>query len=87
MGYLILTLIIVGTYLGGVKLKRSADEDAPLRRAINNKASNMAKYGGKMVVGPRGGLREDFDTEEGKTLYHKSIIDKIRKESQYDDNN
>jgi len=74
--WFIIAILIICIYLFLTRLKNYGKEYSTLVKALNNKSKNMAKYGGRMVVGSRGSLREEFDTDEGRRLYHKSIVDK-----------
>lgn len=47
---------------------------------LKQKAAEMAKYGGRMVVSDSGGIRDEFETEEGRAQYYRAIIKRAMKE-------
>lgn len=47
---------------------------------LKQKASEMTKYGGRMVISDSGGIRDEFETEEGRAQYYRAIIKRAMKE-------
>ena len=53
------------------------DEESKISKAIDKKQKRLAKHGGRIIVGDRGGIRDYFDTKEGKSAYEKEVKNRI----------
>lgn len=52
-------------------------EDKELLKVLQSKKERLAKFGGKMVVGRRGGLSHTFPSSEQEKAYYKEIKRRI----------
>ena len=48
-------------------------EEKEILKLIKAKEKRLARFGGKMVVGKRGGLRHSFPSEQQEKAYYKEI--------------
>ncbi|APD17981.1 hypothetical protein [Vibrio phage JSF4] len=47
---------------------------------FKQKATEMAKYSGRVVISDSGGIRDEFETEEGRAQYYRAIIKRVMRE-------
>lgn len=52
-------------------------EEKRLNDALTAKIEEMKKYGGRIVVSKGGGIRDEFDTEEGRAAYYKAVTSRV----------
>lgn len=52
-------------------------EEKEILKLIKAKEKHLAKFGGKMVVGKRGGLSHSFPSEQQEKAYYKEIKRRI----------
>ena len=55
-------------------------EEKKILDAVNRKAAEMAKHGGRIVISDSGALRDEFETEEGRTQYYRMILNRAMKQ-------
>ena len=55
-------------------------EEKRMFNTLDHKAAEMAKYGGKLIVSDSGAIRDEFETEEGRTQYYRMILNRAMKQ-------
>lgn len=55
-------------------------DDKSVLEQIKLQAKTLDQYGGRMVVGDRGGMRHEFKTKQGEKAYYQSLRKKFEED-------
>ena len=56
------------------------EEEKRLSETIDKKQNKLDKYGGKIIISERGGMRHEFPSKELESAYWQEVMKEIRKD-------
>jgi len=55
------------------------EEERKILAIIRRKQRKLARYGGRIVLGRKFSIRDEFETKEGRQAYNNSLKNKFKK--------